>query len=383
MRNLQKVFPPRKFGIYHAVVTDRFYTSVQLALQLLPRNVYSVGTIQTNKKGFPSFLITKDASRPADVSRGSAAIAVAKCCPLLQAMHWWDRLFVYLLSTGSGTTTETCGRRIPGGQRLTVPCPSAMRDYHRWMGGVDIHDQLRLQRYSLQLSVGFRKYYKTIFMGLVDMAIVNAFIVYREGQKQRGEPTADHAEFLRELQAQLLQVTAADLIDESPQPDPTNPSGQGPTRHKLVEFPEWVQIREGVRKRPQHQCKVCSIRKKKVGELRATRFYCETCSDGSRRVYLCGRTGKSGHRLASGATFKCARLARSAVVAVREDGGSNEEAEQEEQEDVQQEEPQEDVEEVEPQVVVVQGDAEQEAVGQEGEEEEVAVVGTSAKEAEE
>ncbi|KAE9289416.1 hypothetical protein PR003_g25560 [Phytophthora rubi] len=237
--------------------------------------------------------------------------------------------------------------------------------------------KLRLQRYSLQLSVGFRKYYKTIFMGLVDMAIVNAFIVYREGQKQRGEPTADHAEFLRELQAQLLQVTAADLIDESPQPDPTNPSGQGPTRHKLVEFPEWVQIREGVRKRPQHQCKVCSIRKKKVGELRATRFYCETCSDGSRR------TGKSGHRLASGATFKCARLARSAVVAVREDGGSNEEAEQEEQEDVQQEEPQEDVEEVEPQVVVVQGDAEQEAVGQEGEEEEVAVVGTSAKEAEE
>ncbi|KAE9320000.1 hypothetical protein PF001_g5622 [Phytophthora fragariae] len=41
-----------------------------------------------------------------------------------------------------------------------------IRDYHRWMGGVDVHDQLRLQRYSLQLAVTFRKYYKTVFLGI-------------------------------------------------------------------------------------------------------------------------------------------------------------------------------------------------------------------------
>ncbi|KAE9227132.1 hypothetical protein PF002_g13908 [Phytophthora fragariae] len=121
------------------------------------------------------------------------------------------------------------------------------------------------------------------------MAMVNAFIFYREYKKKRGDPAPDHAVFLQYLQAQLLQVTSADLIDESPQPAPSNPSGQGPSRHKLVEFPEWVQIREGVRKRPQHQCKVCSIGKKKVGERRATRFYCETCNEGNIRVYFCDR----------------------------------------------------------------------------------------------
>ncbi|EGZ25796.1 hypothetical protein PHYSODRAFT_485797 [Phytophthora sojae] len=131
------------------------------------------------------------------------------------------------------------------------------------------------------------------------MAMVNAFIVYREYKKQRGEPAQDHAEFFQELQAQLQQVMNADLVDEVyttcaisdmfPQPPPSNPRGQGPSRHKLVEFPEWVQTREGVRKRPQHQCKVCSIRKKKVGERPATRFCCETCSEGNRRVYLCDR----------------------------------------------------------------------------------------------
>lgn len=105
-------------------------------------------------------------------------------------------------------------RHIPGGKKVTIPCPSAMRDYHRWMGGVDVHDQLRLQRYSLQLAVRFRKYYKTIFLGLVDMAIVNAYIIYREAQKLRGEPPSDHAAFLRVLQAQLLQVAAQDLMEE-------------------------------------------------------------------------------------------------------------------------------------------------------------------------
>ncbi|ETM98321.1 hypothetical protein PPTG_24657 [Phytophthora nicotianae INRA-310] len=104
-------------------------------------------------------------------------------------------------------------RRMRGGKKVVVPCPSMMRDYHRWMGGVDIHDQLRLQRYSLQLSVVFRKYYKTIFLGLVDMAIVNAFIIYRGARKQRNESPADHAMFLRHLRAQMLKLTASDFAD--------------------------------------------------------------------------------------------------------------------------------------------------------------------------
>ncbi|POM78237.1 Hypothetical protein PHPALM_4252 [Phytophthora palmivora] len=290
IRNLQHVLPPPREGVYHAVITDRFYTSVQLAMQLLARNVYSAGTIQTNKKGFPPALVVKTSKRPADIPRGTATIAVAKCCPKMQAMLWWDRLPVYLLSTGSSTKMETCGRRLQGGERSVIPCPSAMRDYHRWVGGVDIHDQLRLQRYSLQLSVRFKKYYKAIFLGLIDIAIVNSFIVYRECIKKKKDAPADHARFLQELQAQLLQVNAADFTEAIIVPDFSDEDeGSVPARHKLVEFPEWVQVREGVRKRPQHQCKVCSIRKQKVGQRSATRFFCEACNDGNKRVYLCDR----------------------------------------------------------------------------------------------
>ncbi|KAG3169343.1 hypothetical protein C6341_g11104 [Phytophthora cactorum] len=214
MRNLFNVLPPQQDDVYYTVVTDRFYTSVQLVLQLMARNVYLVGTIQTNKKGFPPALITKDTTRPADVARGSATVAVAKSCPQLQVLRWWDRLPVYLLSTGSSTTVDTCARHVPGGRRINIPCPSSMKNYHRWMVGVDLHDQLRLQCYSLQLSVRFRKYYRAIFLGLVDMAIVNAYIIYREAQRQHGNPPADHAGFLQILQTQLLQTTGADFIEK-------------------------------------------------------------------------------------------------------------------------------------------------------------------------
>ncbi|OWZ16930.1 hypothetical protein PHMEG_0009209 [Phytophthora megakarya] len=48
------------------------------------------------------------------------------------------------------------------------------------------------------------------------------------------------------------------------------------------------------RKRPQHQCKVCSLRKRKVGERCASRFFCAACSKGQKRVYLCDRV-RSNH----------------------------------------------------------------------------------------
>ncbi|EGZ04376.1 hypothetical protein PHYSODRAFT_536540, partial [Phytophthora sojae] len=89
-----------------------------------------------------------------------------------------------------------------------TPCCSLpmVRDYHQWMGGVDIHDQLRLQPYSLQGQTSCKKYYKSIFLRLVDVAIVNAYIVFREAAKRMDLKPASHAELLLELHAQLLQL---------------------------------------------------------------------------------------------------------------------------------------------------------------------------------
>lgn len=68
-----------------------------------------------------------------------------------------------------------------------------------------------LYRYSMHTSSTFKKYYKTSFLGLIDMALVNAYIVFKARAKQQGHPTPRHDEFYKTLQVQLLPATADDF----------------------------------------------------------------------------------------------------------------------------------------------------------------------------
>ncbi|GMF40449.1 unnamed protein product [Phytophthora fragariaefolia] len=59
VRNLREVFGPSgpRTGSMRVIVTNRFYTSVPLALQLLTMGFYSIGTIQTDRLGLPVSII--------------------------------------------------------------------------------------------------------------------------------------------------------------------------------------------------------------------------------------------------------------------------------------------------------------------------------------
>jgi hypothetical protein len=64
---------------------------VKFAQNLLARNVYTVGTIQTNKAGFSPEVKAEIKSRPKDVPRGDTKMVVAKACPQLTVLRWLDR----------------------------------------------------------------------------------------------------------------------------------------------------------------------------------------------------------------------------------------------------------------------------------------------------
>ncbi|KAG3091548.1 hypothetical protein PI125_g17392 [Phytophthora idaei] len=57
--------------------------------------------------------------------------------------HWWDHKPVHYLCTGSAKTESTINRNVKRVGAISVPCPVAVNDYQRWIGGVDVHDQLR------------------------------------------------------------------------------------------------------------------------------------------------------------------------------------------------------------------------------------------------
>ncbi|OWY99821.1 LOW QUALITY PROTEIN: hypothetical protein PHMEG_00029113, partial [Phytophthora megakarya] len=60
------------------VVTDRFYTSPSLAMQLLTLGFYSIGTVMTNCRGFCKAIVEKKKKRPAGVHRGEFVVAENK-----------------------------------------------------------------------------------------------------------------------------------------------------------------------------------------------------------------------------------------------------------------------------------------------------------------
>uniref|UniRef100_H3GNA7 PiggyBac transposable element-derived protein domain-containing protein n=2 Tax=Phytophthora ramorum TaxID=164328 RepID=H3GNA7_PHYRM len=179
------------------------------------------------------------------------------------------------------------------------------------MGGVDVHDQLRLQRYSLQLARRYKKYYKSLFLGLMDLAIINAFIIYNYRRVADGKSKVSHVRFLKELHLQLCQLQDDDwdqlIRDQGLQPTPTK-SNRTVTAHVPVQTDEW---RKGngneTRKRRQRACKVCSVLKRedqsRGGE---TTFYCAACKLKTSsmyalasRVFLCNKVKHSSNGVAT------------------------------------------------------------------------------------
>lgn len=77
-----------------------------------------------------------------------------------------------------------------------------------------VHDKLRMQRYSVQLAYKSRKYYRTLFLGLFDMALVNAFIAHRHYRKVKMKNPPKHSAFFEALMEQLLAVDNQEAFEQ-------------------------------------------------------------------------------------------------------------------------------------------------------------------------
>jgi hypothetical protein len=160
------------------------------------------------------------------------------------------------------------------------------------MNGVDAHDQLRLQRYSVQRSLCVKKYYKSLFFGLLDMALVNAYIVHTRYCAEARQKALSHAQFRTVLHEQLLSLTENDF---SCNPTPTSsPSSSSPRFGRISVTNHRLQISNEKDETGRRRCKVCSLLRAESGKsIRKTRTYCVDCSSERVQVYLCDRIRNS------------------------------------------------------------------------------------------
>ncbi|KAG3198812.1 hypothetical protein PC128_g5767 [Phytophthora cactorum] len=205
------------------------------------------------------------------------------------ACHWWDNKPVHYLATGPAMTEDTIYRNIKGVGSTTVTCPKLVSDYQRWMGGVDVYDQLRLQTYSIQTAFRFQKYYKSLFMVFLDLALVNAYIMYKQTCLIKRRVPNDRGDWYLTLRKQLFQLNVDDFVDAvAPTPSPATRSRK---RRRLdghihIQLDDWVTV-SGVQKRLQRSCKVCALLRGKRKKSFQTTYYCEDCCRPDAKCYLC------------------------------------------------------------------------------------------------
>jgi hypothetical protein len=162
------------YGTHATVTMDNYFTTANLAINLLQRKVYCRGTIRSNRRLLPKSVLFNKSEVKA-LPRGTTRMAVNREHHL-QAIGWIDNTAVCFISTAD-TAEMVSVLRHSGSERINVPAPVAVAEYNKWMGGVDKHDKLR-SLFSIAKCHKMKKYYVKLLFFLVDVCLTNSWIYY-------------------------------------------------------------------------------------------------------------------------------------------------------------------------------------------------------------
>ena len=168
---------------YH-LYFDNFYTSVQLVQDLWEVGIPACGTAAENRRGFPvSMKNGKDWAKGKD--RGNMRWHREGVC---LAVQWKDNRVVTMLST-----IDTANKYVMVDrkekidnkwQTIQVKQPQAIHSYNQFMNGVDRSDQILAKNNTLRKCM---RWWKTLFFHIIDIAVVNSFILFQLYRNQHPE----------------------------------------------------------------------------------------------------------------------------------------------------------------------------------------------------
>lgn len=247
-------------GKAHHIYFDNYYSSVPMFSDLARHfKTYCCGTIRLNRKYLPKDLMVR--SHRSLNERGQSLFSISS---ELVLSVWKDRKLIHVLSSIHGTILSTCQRTMKDVSghfvRKEVSCPQAIRDYSRFMGGVDLSDQL-YQYYCFGRKS--RKWTKKLFWFSLEVMKMNSSIMFNSVQ-EKSLPLYD---FTLHVLKQL--IADADRTERIP---PTIPDANKPDRLTRRCFPSDLGRKA--------YCRVCYERNKVNPRLarRQTRYGCSYCN---------------------------------------------------------------------------------------------------------
>ncbi|CAF1645190.1 unnamed protein product [Adineta ricciae] len=241
---------------------DSYYSSPQLFLQLVKRNTDAVGTVRCNRKSLPSDFKT------AKLRKNER---IARYYNKLMALKWHDKKYVHMLSTYYKNDTTIIQKH-----QIQIEKRTCIHEYNDTMGGVDMTDQLTAA-YSIPRK-RLKKYYKKIFMVLLDFAILNSYQLYKIKTQETSNTLMTQLQFRIALVRSLLEQNLDDnlpghLVKRGrPSNEPT------PARLSSRHFPSFIPS-TGNKQNPTRRCYVCSHTQNQINRIRhESRFECTICN---------------------------------------------------------------------------------------------------------
>lgn len=186
---------------YH-IYCDNFYTSPVLFQQLYDLGFGACGTIRDTRIGVPN---TKVNALSKKSPRG--LIRWIRQGSLLFT-KWMDTREVSVCTTLHtaylGDTVKRVCKSSSEYKKLDVPIPPAVKDYNRFMGGVDLSDQL-IGYYSLWKKS--KKWYMTVLNHFIDIAVTNSYLLHKLLCSSKEEQPMTHQAFQEQLSVELCGVS--------------------------------------------------------------------------------------------------------------------------------------------------------------------------------
>ena len=224
------------------IYCDCYFTSIPLIDIMLQSDVYVTGTLKKNRRSSASMAILNDKSLMR-AGRGSESIVVRNN-QRVTIVKWYDNKPILMASSCDGVEPQTICRRWSKKEKMYMqePCPAIIREYNRYMGGVDLVDRM-ISYYCIKART--KKWTIRTIMHLFDLALANSWLQYRKEAQQLGIAQKQIMQFL-----DFCMAVAESLISWEAPISNTSDSDEHSSKKRRVSLPSSPERRNGAKHMP-------------------------------------------------------------------------------------------------------------------------------------
>lgn len=275
-------------GGYRHLAADNRYACPELCLAARDKFCcYVSGTTRIKRKGWDKSLMNLSSIKKDELTRGKCKLAYDFQNEVLIG-QWNDNKVVNFCSSANDIGIGTVKRRM-GPTRNDFPCPISLIMYQKNMFGVDKGDQIRGQGAGFSNHVHFKKWYKGVFLGIVDCGLLNAYIAWNASaaSSRLGRIRLQRHEFYSLVAQGLLDYVDPNEPDDEKRQATTPPEIPKPRNLLQDALSEHKPI-FGDKRGNCIRCAVCRLEKTWLKSTSNLKGHVVTCSQ-------CGINAHHGH----------------------------------------------------------------------------------------